>query len=142
MIIIYFTSLTFRGEKDEQLVLCTRTHTYEVKEAETSNTCLLIPNLKCKDEAFIVGLDGRIIEEVEVKGIYNTYLEVKEISPKLSKLVTILEPSAFKGLGSEKHIDKSTLYDWNRLKSHIQASDAEIESALLDYNITIIDGIN
>lgn len=35
-----------------------------------------MPNLKCKNEIVKKNLDCRIIEEVEVKGSFNTYLEV------------------------------------------------------------------
>lgn len=124
-----------------------------------------MPNLKCKDEVMINGLEERVIEDVEVKGIYSTYLEVcvlavtnlqaalilclykkillqaRECSPKLSKIQVVLEPSSFKGLEYEKSIDKSTLYDWDRLRSQIQASDGEILAALPEYLVVCMDGI-
>ncbi|XP_011496455.1 PREDICTED: sister chromatid cohesion protein DCC1 [Ceratosolen solmsi marchali] len=130
--------LSFRGDNKESAVLCSSTRTYEVKEAETSNTCLLIPNLK--DEVLLEEVEGRIIKEVEVKGMYSTYLEVRECGPKLSKLQVVLEPSSFKGLEYEKLIDKSTLYDWERLRNEIQASDGEILDALPEYLIACMDG--
>jgi hypothetical protein len=34
-----------RGEEEESVVLCTSTHTFDVKEAETSNSLLLLPDL-------------------------------------------------------------------------------------------------
>ena len=34
-----------RGEKTDPAVLCTRDHTYDVREAETSNTLLMMPEL-------------------------------------------------------------------------------------------------
>ncbi|CAH2057124.1 unnamed protein product, partial [Iphiclides podalirius] len=38
-------SLVFKGHPDENVVLCTEDKTYDVKEAETSNSLLLVPNL-------------------------------------------------------------------------------------------------
>ncbi|XP_068624978.1 sister chromatid cohesion protein DCC1 isoform X2 [Battus philenor] len=38
-------NLVFKGELDENVVLCTENKTYDVKEAETSNSLLLVPNL-------------------------------------------------------------------------------------------------
>ncbi|XP_011566131.3 sister chromatid cohesion protein DCC1 [Plutella xylostella] len=37
--------LVFKGEREENVVLCTETKTYDVKEAETSNSLLLVPEL-------------------------------------------------------------------------------------------------
>lgn len=65
---------------------------------------------------------------------------MRECSPKLSKLQLILEKSSFKGLEYEKHVDKNSLYDWNRLIGEVQASDGEIQAALPDYLIACIDG--
>lgn len=68
-------------------------------------------------------------------------LQVRECSPKLSKIQVVLEPSSFKGLEYEKSIDKSTLYDWDRLRSQIQASDGEILAALPEFLVVFMDGI-
>jgi hypothetical protein len=59
----------------------------------------------------------------------------------LSKLKIILEPSSFKGLEYEKLIEKSTLYDWEKLQNVIQASDGEILAALPEYLIAYMNGI-
>lgn len=48
-LIIYF-SVVFKGDKKESAVLCTETKTYDVKEAETSNSILLLPELTFPDE--------------------------------------------------------------------------------------------
>ncbi|XP_063542174.1 sister chromatid cohesion protein DCC1 [Cydia strobilella] len=37
--------LLFKGDPEENVVLCTSTKTYDVKEAETSNSLLLVPDL-------------------------------------------------------------------------------------------------
>ncbi|XP_013149485.1 PREDICTED: sister chromatid cohesion protein DCC1 [Papilio polytes] len=38
-------NLVFKGDLDENVVLCTEDKSYDVKEAETSNSLLLVPNL-------------------------------------------------------------------------------------------------
>ena len=68
--------MSFRGDSKEPAVLCSATRTYEIKEAETSNTCLLVPNLKGKDEVTIEGSEEKIIETVNIEAMYNTYYEV------------------------------------------------------------------
>jgi len=40
----------FKGDENESAVLCTETKTYDVKEAETSNSILLLPKLTFPDE--------------------------------------------------------------------------------------------
>ena len=37
--------LTFRGEDDESVVLCSNNKTYDVKDAETSNSLLIMNEL-------------------------------------------------------------------------------------------------
>lgn len=58
-------SLVFRGTKDENAVLCTRSRTYDVKEAETSNSLLLLPDLKWPAEETVDQM-GRMLEEKQV----------------------------------------------------------------------------
>lgn len=42
--------MAFKGESKESVVLCTETKTYDVKEAETSNSILLLPDLTFPDK--------------------------------------------------------------------------------------------
>lgn len=42
--------MVFKGDQNESAVLCTESKTYDVKEAETSNSILLLPELKYPDE--------------------------------------------------------------------------------------------
>lgn len=42
--------MVFKGDQKESAVLCTETKTYDVKEAETSNSILLLPELTFPDE--------------------------------------------------------------------------------------------
>lgn len=58
------SSLIFRGSKDENAVLCTHNQTYDVKEAETSNSLLLLPDLRWP--AQIADQTGRMLEEKQV----------------------------------------------------------------------------
>ncbi|XP_076239631.1 sister chromatid cohesion protein DCC1 isoform X1 [Calliopsis andreniformis] len=104
-------SLMFQGNKEDSVVLCTKTRTYDVKEAETSNSC-----------------------------IFHKYYEVKECKPKLTKLLDLLEPSSFKGTEYESTISLEHFYDYHRLQAEIQASEDELNQALNDYLIANMDG--
>lgn len=61
---ILSSSLIFRGSKVENAVLCTHNQTYDVKEAETSNSLLLLPDLRWP--AQIADQTGRMLEEKQV----------------------------------------------------------------------------
>lgn len=39
-------TLAFKGGLNEKLVMCTETRTYDIKEADISNSLLLVPQLK------------------------------------------------------------------------------------------------
>lgn len=52
----------------------------------------------------------------------------------------ILGSTAFNGVEYEKLVDQTKLYDWNKLQSHIQASDEELRKALSEYLVVNING--
>jgi len=57
-------------------MLCTQTRTYEIREAEISNSWLLVPNLKMGKETDIKEVTERTVERHNVKKIFNSYYEV------------------------------------------------------------------
>ncbi|XP_051161356.1 sister chromatid cohesion protein DCC1 [Leptopilina boulardi] len=133
-------SLSFRGEKSESVVLCTKNQTYDVRDAETSNSLILVPNLKFHSKLNGSEPENKSIVAQEVKGIFHSYLEVRQCKPRFSKLPVILGPTTFNGTEYEKRIDKKELYNWNKLRSHIQASDEELINALSQYSVVNING--
>ena len=46
MFLNVFFSIIIRGDKTESAVLCTQDKTYDMKEQETSNLLLLVPEMK------------------------------------------------------------------------------------------------
>ncbi|XP_066593819.1 sister chromatid cohesion protein DCC1 isoform X2 [Prorops nasuta] len=132
-------SFTFQGRVDETAVLCTKNRTYEVREAETSNSLLLVPDFKFSSQSNIND-SSRILEHKDVKGIFYKYYEIRECKPQLPKLLTLLDPSSFKGQEYESSIDSAALFDWDKLRNEIQASEAELLQALDDYLIINING--
>lgn len=57
-------------------MLCTSTRTYEVKEAEISNSWLLVPNLKLSQATSTQEATERIVESKTITKIFNSYYEV------------------------------------------------------------------
>ncbi|XP_011690982.1 PREDICTED: sister chromatid cohesion protein DCC1 [Wasmannia auropunctata] len=132
-------TISFRGNKHDHAVLCTQTRTYEVREAEISNSWLLVPNLKL-GKATGGEAAERAVEKRNVKKIFNSYYEVKETKPDLARLSTLLNSSSFNGLEYESTVDRKALYSWEKLQNELQASDHELQQALSDFLIADIDG--
>ncbi|PZC72165.1 hypothetical protein B5X24_HaOG211790 [Helicoverpa armigera] len=162
--------LVFKGDPDENVVLCTNNKTYDVKEAETSNSLLLVPELLF---AASTGLDETIqndsmesdssfdksnaslnkstesdegakpprkIEHKDIINTFFTYYELKPCKPRLSKLRKLLEPTRYQGLELEYTTDKTKLLNYPSLCDQIQASKAELNDELEKIQAIEIDG--
>ena len=84
----------FRGESDDSVVLCSNNEVFDVKEAETSNSILIVKNLltneKCQDDHHPAG-DNLNAHEVTVMKTFHRYLEMKSLTPNYQKLIQVLE---------------------------------------------------
>ncbi|XP_037298438.1 sister chromatid cohesion protein DCC1 isoform X1 [Manduca sexta] len=162
--------LVFKGDPEENVVLCTSNKTYDVKEAETSNSILLVPDLLFaastgldetiqnnsmddSDSSFDKsntslnkstesdeGKDPRRIEHKDIIKTFFTYYELKPCKPRLSKLQKLLEPTLYQGQELEYAIDKSKLMNYDSLCDQIQASKHELEQQLERIQAIKIDG--
>ncbi|XP_012253464.2 sister chromatid cohesion protein DCC1 [Athalia rosae] len=132
--------LSFRGSDEESVVLCTKNRTYKLKEAETSNSLLLVPDLKFSKATASNVAEGRMLQETSVRGVFHVYFEVTECQPLLRKLPHLLQPTAFNGIEYESIVDQSKLYDWEKLREEIQASDDELREALSTFMVANING--
>ncbi|KAJ8315898.1 hypothetical protein KUTeg_006550 [Tegillarca granosa] len=121
--------VVIRGDKDEGAVLCTGSKTYDIKEAEISNSMLLVPGLVLGTD-----LENEGEQDVRYKQVTNTlynYYELRPCKPKLKKLKQLLEENMFAGKeceNDEHHQGKK--YKFTDLVEVIQASEDEIQKAL------------
>ena len=87
----------FRGESDDSVVLCSNNEVFDVKEAETSNSLLIVKNLltneKCQagDDISIGNSSEENAHEVTVMKTFHHYLEMKSLMPNYQKLFQVLE---------------------------------------------------
>lgn len=132
--------ISFRGNKQDDAILCTKNRTYEVKEAEISNSWLLVPDLRLSKTTSMGEITERTMERRNIIKIFTSYYEVKETKPNLANLSTLLAPSSFNGLEYESAIDSKTLYTWQKLQNELQASDYELKQALRNFLIADING--
>ncbi|XP_074640253.1 sister chromatid cohesion protein DCC1-like [Tubulanus polymorphus] len=129
--------LSIRGEKHEGAVLCTSDKTYNMKEAETSNSLLLLPTLD------IINSDEQEPDVLNryVQSVKHQYYELKPCKPKLKKLKELLEMSPYSGqLHEETSMENVKMYTYDELLDVIQASEDELMKALKALQVCTIDG--
>ncbi|XP_064088191.1 sister chromatid cohesion protein DCC1-like [Macrobrachium nipponense] len=122
--------LILRGDAEAGAVLCTKNKTYEVREAETSNSLVLLPEF-----SFPGGMpvDGeRSLINRQVHGIHYTYLEVRPCKPRLQKLRQLLSERPFNGLENNDQEMEGERYCLNDLLDRVQCSEEELDQALQD----------
>ncbi|XP_065168116.1 sister chromatid cohesion protein DCC1-like [Atheta coriaria] len=133
--------LHINGEQDDNAVLCTEDTTYELLHSETSNSLLLVKDLKLRD-TLAKPIENSLpdIHKVPIEGIFYDYLEAVHRKPQLSKLKNILEETTYKGPELEYEVVKSKLYTFEDLWLKEQASKAELKAALHEMQVITVDG--
>ena len=129
------STLTLRGEAEDGVVLCSADKTYDVKEAETSNSLLLLDGVTWPQEASAgCGNDNpTALERRSIQGVYHTYLEVKEMRPRLRRLFHLI---------SEKNgqYPGGSGFRFEDLCSRIQCSETELRAGLAEAGAMEMDG--
>lgn len=163
-------TLAFKGGLTEKLVLCTETRTFDVKEADISNSLLLVPHLKqaqatstsplksprgsgnnanrsldrsLDDEPAAIGTadeEQRQLEHRPVAKICHEYFECREINPRFRKLYDLLLMTRYSGPENEYCIDRSNLFTAAQLLDTTQCSRAEFAAGIREYRALEIDG--
>lgn len=159
-------SLIFKGGLNEKVVLCTKRKTYEVRNAEQSNSLLVVPNLLlAKDMSNEIvespplgeinkSLDksledeenqsSQLTEEHEIQHknilkIFFNYLECKQIKPRARKILDLLKLTMYSGPENEHLIDRKSLFTYRQLLNTIQCSVEEFDELLLRLRCFEID---
>ncbi|KAF0312803.1 Sister chromatid cohesion protein DCC1 [Amphibalanus amphitrite] len=126
-------SLVIRGEPSDSAVLCTAEKTYSVREAETSNSLLLLQSLTGPNEIEKEG--PRHVTDRQVAGTFYTYLELRECQPRLRRLHRLLSADPYRG-----RLHPGTGYSAARLAEAVQASREQLETALRESHALLMDG--
>ena len=109
-----------RGDNDDGAVLCTQNATFSVKEAETSNSLLVVPSLVLPTALEKHG--DRSLARSTVEGVFYKYLEVLPTQPTIKRLNTVLREKSYKGGGSDQEHGMTL----SELLETVQASEEEI----------------
>ncbi|XP_058462390.1 sister chromatid cohesion protein DCC1 [Malaya genurostris] len=149
-------SVSFKGALNEKVVICTDSRTYDVKEAEISNSLLLVPHLKqaqATSRSPIKSPKGGIntsldssteeadeevdsIDEIERKNvvkIFHDYFECRQVKPKYRKIIDLLRLTRYSGAENEHLVDRSLLFRFKQLLDTVQCSREEFQEGLKKY---------
>jgi len=130
------TTLVMRGDGDDSAVLCSDTATFDIKEAETSNSMLLLSALSFPTDEGINKEGTRSLSWREVSGVFYNYLELVEVRPKMRKLQKQLASNLYSG-------DKESLKgkSFSQLLDSIQASESELRVGLKKLEAVELEGV-
>ncbi|BFY99517.1 hypothetical protein BsWGS_02557 [Bradybaena similaris] len=131
--------ITIRGDPGENAVLVTENTTYDLKEAETSNSMLMIPHLSFSHDLPETGQQE--IRDREVTSVVHNYYELRVVKPRLKKMQTLLQMNPYRGRECEgDELDTGKKFTLCELQDSVQASDQEIVSGLAKMNACEIQG--
>jgi len=128
--------LTMRGDEGDNSVICSEKKTFEIKEAETSNSLLLVPQLSFPQE--IAVSESRKLGWTSVNGVFHKYLELVEVRPKLRKLKEILSETPYT---EDSKKEGQTGPTFKNLLDRVQASEKELTVGLSEFECLEIDGM-
>ena len=120
-----------RGSSDDGAVLCTQNATFSVKEAETSNSLLLVPSLALPTTLEKTGKRSLVTNTVE--GVFYKYMEVLPAQPTTKRLHSVLREKSYKGGNS----DQEHGWSLSELLDTVQASEEEILEGQFDVEVSV-----
>lgn len=160
--------LVFKGALHEKVVLCSSHTTYSVRNAEESNSLLVIPNFlqaqatsvsplkspttngvnksmdkSLEDDEAVTSQPPIIEHEIQHKPIlkiFYEYLECRETKPRVKKIKDLLNLTAYNGPEQEDSIDRKSLFTRRQLFATSQCADSEFEDLLASVRAMEIDG--
>ncbi|XP_025111078.1 sister chromatid cohesion protein DCC1-like isoform X1 [Pomacea canaliculata] len=121
--------VVLRGDKDDTAVLCTKNKTFDLKEAELSNSMLLLENLSYGPDLPDEG--PQEIHHLQVSAVLHKYFELRIIKPRLQKLKHLLDENQYSGQECEEdpqHQGKK--YTMDDFLNRVQASEQDITDGL------------
>lgn len=157
--------LTFKGALNDKVVLCTKNKTFEIKEAQQSNSLVIIPDLLPADktsggsplksppsniinksldksledeEMEAVPLD-RELHEKTIQKIFFNYLEPREIKPQVKKILDLLHLTLYNGPENEHLVEEKYLFTRRQLFETAQCSSGEFDELITNIRAIKID---
>uniref|UniRef100_A0A0N5AFF4 Sister chromatid cohesion protein DCC1 n=1 Tax=Syphacia muris TaxID=451379 RepID=A0A0N5AFF4_9BILA len=122
----------FRGELDDYPVLCSNKTTYLVREADTSNTLMVLSDLHFSKD---VKRDEKCLKTIKMETVQMKYLVLSELKTVyLNRLKELLHEAEFQWMkvGEEPEVltERRKMYTFDELLNVIQLSENELRNAL------------
>ena len=117
-------TFVFRGDTDDSVVLCSNNEVFDVKEAETSNSLLIVKNLLDNDKCQEIADDDTNAHEVTVNKTFYRYFELKLIMPNYQKLIRTLEQKSLNSFPVDDVFENSIAF--HELLNSIQCSETGV----------------
>ncbi|CAO1416487.1 unnamed protein product [Diamesa hyperborea] len=158
--------LTFKGALNEKVVLCSKNKTYEVRNAEQSNSLLVCPQLKTAEATSTSPLkspnsnqinksldkslededehpelaEEHDVEDKQILQIFYDYMEVRQIQPKTKKIADLMKLTLYSGPENEDYVDRRSLFTLAQLFDTAQSSNGEFASLLKNLRCITLNG--
>ncbi|CAO1380547.1 unnamed protein product [Diamesa tonsa] len=158
--------LTFKGALNEKVVLCSKNKTYEVRNAEQSNSLLVCPQLKTAEATSTSPLkspnsnqinksldkslededehpelaEEHEVEDKQILQIFYDYMEVRQIQPKTKKIADLMKLTLYSGPENEDYVDRRSLFTLAQLFDTAQSSNGEFASLLKNLRCITLNG--
>jgi len=127
--------LTIRGDESENAVLCSSNKTFDIKEAETSNSLMMLDKVILPVNIEKTTSDRKLGWST-VGGVFHKYVEIIEIRPKLRKIKEVLSQNLYNEYTRREGKKGKSLSD---LLETIQASEEELRQGLHHYECVCVD---
>ena len=134
--------VAFRGQPDDNLVLCTQNSCYELQQADTSNLLLLSPDLVIDDSGTVPSHGSELLHS-EIIGSFNETFELKDFRPRYERVCSLLSEHPYIGTELENEpmeTPSDCLYCFNDLLKECQCSDLQLKAHLREIQALEIDG--
>jgi len=128
--------LTIRGDESENAVLCSSNKTFDIKEAETSNSLMMLDKVTLPANIEKTTSDRKLGWST-VGGVFHKYVEIIEIRPKLRKVKEVLSQNLYNEDTRREGKKGKSLSD---LLETIQASEEELRQGLQHYECVCVGG--
>jgi len=126
--------LTIRGDESENAVLCSSNKTFDIKEAETSNSLMMLDQVILPTNIEKTTSDRKLGWST-VGGVFHKYVEIIEIRPKLRKVKEVLSQNLYNEDTRREGKKGKSLSD---LLETIQASEEELRQGLQHYECVCV----
>ncbi|PIO57799.1 hypothetical protein TELCIR_20781, partial [Teladorsagia circumcincta] len=116
--------LVFRGDRQDEVVLCTDSSSFFVKEVETSNSLLIVPTLKTETDVGDTG--AKFLTIAPINTLSQHYLELQKIPcVSIHKLRDLLQLNRLPWDWTSNDSPNDT-YSMEMLLDHVQMSEGEL----------------